>query len=203
MVEKLSEYGLDNQVITLQYESTNREQKRQISGRSSDSERPKSRDKGWAPSLNYKGMVNTSSAFDQLPQADIVHLHCPFMGAGHRVLRFLRDNPQIPTIATYYRPVELTDLISVYVSLYNAYYLPKIFRLCKVVGVFEQTFKKYKFSGLQDKKIIDLNAQDNDDVIVARLTNDEKRVKLNNRLTANLSATKLAYIYSILTGQEV
>ena len=124
LLDGLHKLGVENEAFTLQYGSTNKAEKASI--------------KEASPSVhNYMGNFDIDSAIDNFSDFDIVHLHCPFFGAAGKILRWKKLNPDIPLVITYYRQVRVQDLMSLFIRLYNAYYLPKIFKLADGVDRFK------------------------------------------------------------------
>ncbi|MEK7131772.1 MAG: glycosyltransferase [Patescibacteria group bacterium] len=123
LLDGLHKLGVETEAFTLQYGSTNKVEKASI--------------KEASPSVhNYLGNFDIDSAIANFADFDIVHLHCPFFGAAGKILRWKKLNPGIPLVVTYYRPVRIQDLMSLFIRFYNAYYLPKIFKLADAVERF-------------------------------------------------------------------
>ena len=124
LLEGLHKLGVESEAFTLQYGSTDKAQKASI--------------KEASPSVhNYIGNFNINSAIDNFSNFDIVHLHCPFFGAAGKILRWKKLNPEIPLVVTYYREVRIEDLMSLFIRFYNAYYLPKFYKLADAVERFK------------------------------------------------------------------
>ncbi len=188
IVEELQPYGINSHVITLQYNQPTKSQQAEIIG-----------ERGPAPSYKFKGNSGLKESFIEMAESDLVHLHCPFMGGAKSILDFKLRNADLPLVCTYYRPVETPDVFSLIIKAYNAYYLPKIFQLANVVGVFDQTFKKYKFAKLDEQKIIDFNVGTKEEITLnLPLTNNPDRLKYNDQLTARFSLSKLMSVYDTL-----
>jgi len=188
IVEELPKYGVDCKVLTLQYDQPTKKQKESVSGKG-----------GSAPSYNFSGNTRLQDGLVDLLNSDIVHLHCPFMGGASDILKLKIKNLKLPLVCTYYRPVETPDVFSLILLAYNAYYLPKLFRLSDVIGIFNQTAKPNKFNKINPDKIIDLNAENKEEISIdCPLTNNSNRLKYNNGLQADFSLTKLVSIYRML-----
>ena len=124
LLDGLHKLGVETEAFTLQYGATNKAEKASI--------------KSASPSVhNYLGNFDIDSAIDNFADFDIVHLHCPFFGAAGKILRWKKLNPGIPLVVTYYRDVRVQDLMSLFIKLYNVYYLPKIFKLADAVDWFK------------------------------------------------------------------
>ncbi len=123
LLDGLHKLGVETEAFTLQYGSTNKAEKASI--------------KSASPSVhNYLGNFDIDSAIANFSDFDIVHLHCPFFGAAGKILNWKKLNPGIPLVITYYREVRVQDLMSLFIRLYNAYYLPKFFKLADAVSQF-------------------------------------------------------------------
>ena len=75
--------------------------------------------------------------FSDWENYDIIHLHCPFMGAANRILAWVKAHPNIPFVVTFYRPMPFKDLFSIFFRWYNNYYLPKIFQAATAIICFD------------------------------------------------------------------
>ena len=125
LLDGLHKLGVENEAITLQYGSTDKAQKASI--------------KSASPSVhNHIGNFDIDSAIANFADFDIVHLHCPFFGAAGKILNWKKLNPETPLVATHYRQVRIEDLMSLFIRFYNAYYLPKIFKLADAVDWFKE-----------------------------------------------------------------
>ena len=78
--------------------------------------------------------INTAVA--NFSAFDIVHLHCPFFGAAGKILRWKKQNPNIPLVVTFYRQVPIVDFMSLFIRFYSMFYLPKFFKLANAVSQF-------------------------------------------------------------------
>lgn len=197
IVEKLSSYGVESHIATLQYEQPKRRERAKLTGE------PSQGIKGAAPSYSFKGLRPIDQVISSLSQYDLVHLHCPFLGAAGRIYNWKKKDPDTPLVITYYRQVELADLLSFFIRLYNNYYLPKIFNLADVVTVFPQTWKKFRFPGLSDKKIVYITPESDkweEDYLAVDLTNYSSKVKLEETIISEFSVSKILAVYSALLG---
>ena len=121
LLEELHKLGVENEAVTLQYGQHNRATKKSIQAAAPEA------------AHNYLGDFDINSVIKSFADFDVVHLHCPFFGAAGKILRWKKLNPDIPLVVTYYRAVRILDLMSLFIRFYNAYYLPKIFKLADAV----------------------------------------------------------------------
>jgi len=123
LLEELHKGGVESEAFTLQYGSTGKALKASI--------------KKVSPSVHdYIGNFDMDNAIASFSDFDIVHLHCPFFGAAGKILRWKKLNSNIPLVITYYRAVRVLDLMSLFIRFYNAYYLPKFFKLADSASQF-------------------------------------------------------------------
>jgi len=196
-VERLNILGVECLITTLQYQETKKKDLKKIIG---TKEKP-----GHAPSYKFKGIQNIDKAIASFDDYDIVHLHCPFLGAGGRILKWRKQNPNKPLIVTYYRRVELVDTFSFFIILYNKYYLSRILKLANIIAVFPETFKKTSFVGLEDKKIINITPgsdEEGEKRLTVDLTNYSNKVKLKKVIISEMSLFKLITLYSLLLEKK-
>ena len=113
LLDAQTDSGLETEAFTLQYGVTTKSD-RNVAAES-------------APSHEYKDTHNVGALIASLDKYDIVHLHTPFFGAAGSILKWKRHKTSRPLVVTYYRDQILSDLFSVFVRLYNTFYLPKIF----------------------------------------------------------------------------
>ena len=124
LLEELHKLGVESEAFTLQYGSTGKALKASI--------------KKASPSVhNYVGNYDMDSVIANFANFDIVHLHCPFFGAAGKIMRWKKHNPEFPMVITYYRKVRILDLMSLIISIYSAYYLPKFFKLADAIDFFK------------------------------------------------------------------
>ena len=123
LLEELHKLGVENEAVTLQYGATGKTLKESV--------------RQSAPSVHsYLGDFNMDSVIKSFADFDIVHLHCPFFGGAGKILRWKKLNPNIPLVITYHRAVRILDVVSLFMKLYNAYYLPKFFKLADSASQF-------------------------------------------------------------------
>lgn len=123
LLDGLHKLGVETEAFTLQYGSTNKAEKASV--------------KEASPSVHsYLGNFDINSAIHNFSDFDIVHLHCPFFGAAGKILKWKKNNPNIPLVITFYRDVRVVDLMSLFIRFYNMYYLPKFFHLADAVSRF-------------------------------------------------------------------
>lgn len=123
LLESLHKLGVENEAVTLQYGAPGKTIKESV--------------RRSAPSVhNYLGDFDMESVIKSFADFDIVHLHCPFFGGAGKILKWKKANPRAPLVCTYYRDARFEDMISLFIKFYNAYYLPKIFKLAEAVDWF-------------------------------------------------------------------
>lgn len=132
LIEGLYKLGLETEAFTLQYGPPTKTMKTEVSESS--------------PSVHdYIGTTGPVGLIESLADFDIVHLHCPFFGAGEKILDWKKTHPDVPLVITFHRPVWLVDFFSLFIKIYNWYYLPKIFRLANVITC--DSFAKFQHDG--------------------------------------------------------
>lgn len=114
LVEEETKLGIEAEAFTLQY------------GRVTD--RFSSEVMSKSPSRSFQGMNNLDEVMASFEQFDIIHLHCPMLGALGRVLKWKKRFSDKPLLITYYGSFPITDLFGVFISWYNGWYLPKLFK---------------------------------------------------------------------------
>jgi len=107
--------GIESEVITLQYRKTTPQAAQEISVKSSG--------------LSFRGDLSGAGLADVLDEFDLVHLHCPFLGAAKDILAWKKKNPKKPLLISIHRPVRIVDFFSLIIAAYNTFYQPKIFSL--------------------------------------------------------------------------
>ncbi len=131
--------GVETEAFTLQYSQPSKSMKAEVAEDSSSVH-------------NYAGNINLDNLAEHFSGFDIVHLHCPFLGMARKIIDWKKLHPSIPLVVTYYRDVRVEDMFSIFIKLYNAYYVPKIFALASVVVCynFESFRKTAGFRSLHD-----------------------------------------------------
>lgn len=120
LLDGLNKIGVDTEAFTLQYGAPSKAFKDSV--------------KADSPSVHdFKGNVGIDELIENLDEFDIVHLHCPFLGAARKIINWKKLNPDFPLVVTYYRDVRFDDLFSLFIKLYNFYFLRKIFALSSIV----------------------------------------------------------------------
>lgn len=123
LLDGLHKLGVETEAFTLQYGLSNKAEKKSI--------------KEASPSVHsHMGDFDIDSAIKSFTDFDVVHLHCPFFGAAGKILQWKKNNPNTPLVVTFYREVKVVDLMSLFIKLYNAYYLPKFFKLTNAANRF-------------------------------------------------------------------
>lgn len=114
LVNGLHNLGVETEVFTLQYGSTGKSLKESV--------------KSDSPAVHeYINTTDAEGVVRNLSNFDLIHLHTPFLGMASHLLRWKKSNPDFPFVVTYHRDVPFSDVFSLYIKLYNAYFLPKIF----------------------------------------------------------------------------
>lgn len=120
LIDGLYKLGIETEAFTLQYGGPTKKLKEEV--------------KEDSPSVHsYISSTSANGLVESLADFDIVHLHCPFLGAARQILNWKKSYPKTPLVITYHRDVVWTDLFSLFIKLYNHYYLPKLFKVADVV----------------------------------------------------------------------
>lgn len=177
LIEGLYKMGIETEAFTLQYSGPTKTIKDQI--------------KEDSPSVhNFINSVSANDLVESLAGFDIVHLHCPLLGAARQILNWKRSYPKTRLVITYHRDVIWTDLFSLFIKLYNYYYLPKLFKVANIM-VCENLDELGSFRG---SKFIEKNK----DLAVLdeiKLEGDGMNPKWNSQ---EVVAAKTALIYNTL-----
>jgi len=201
MIEKLSDFGIENEVITLQYHTPNEPVKNKRTDEDID-KKIESKDFSVAKdhSLSFNGYEQTVDSFSNLDEFDIVHLHAPFLGAGWQISQFKKKHPKIPLLISYYREVRNVDFFCLLISIYNWFYLRIIIKKADAVLFFSK--KRYGFEYISRSKAIDMAiGNDNPKDETGRpLTETVYKVKLDGKEPCDMAMEKLVYIYNYLYG---
>ncbi len=190
LVDSLDELGFDNYVFTLQYEAVNKRLEKKVQRET----------KG---KMGFEKIYNIAEIKDKMDEADIIHLHAPFLGMGKKILEYKKNNPQKKFIVTLHPGLPYVDFFTIIIWLYNSWYLGKMFAIADFVAVEnEDIFKKAGgFAKLKDeKKLVLINnfinfIKKNNPVIEGKL--DE--LKKNDLPT--YSALAYGELYRILRGE--
>lgn len=169
LVAGLSEAGVENEIIALQYGVLPQAEK-------DENQSVKTNYLG----ARYEGVINFHETLQDLSGFDVVHLHAPFLGAANEIIKWKKNNPEIPLVVTYYRDIPIVDLISVFLRWYNSRYLSKIFLIadrviCPILDNFLESRGKYL---LEDLNKLEEFGTWNDDI---HLTESANKVKLLQR----------------------
>ena len=124
-VNKLNKKGIDTDVFTLQYGT--------VPFWDEDEKAKKNSKKKKSTARSYSGTVSINEAIEDWEQYELIHLHCPFLGAAAKILRFKALHPDIPLVVTIHRGTPIVDLIALGIKCYNSYYLPKIIKVADAV----------------------------------------------------------------------
>ncbi|HNU96132.1 MAG TPA: hypothetical protein PKH95_01870 [Candidatus Magasanikbacteria bacterium] len=190
LVDSLDELGFDNYVFTLQYEAVNKRLEKKVQRET----------KG---KMGFEKIYNIAEIKDKMDEADIIHLHAPFLGMGKKILEYKKKNPKKKFIVTLHPGLPYVDFFTIIIWLYNSWYLGKMFAIADFVAVEnEDIFKKAGgFAKLKDeKKLVLINnfinfIKENNPVIEGKL--DE--LKKNDLPT--YSALAYGELYRILRGE--
>jgi len=196
IVQKLHEYGVDGDVITLQYDQPKQEVIEEISGNK------EKKIKGIAKSFSYKSSIYLHEALDLMNNYDLVHFHIPFMGAGKIILQKLNQKKSPPLVVSYYRSVKIVDALSIIISLYSQYYVNKLFKKAKAVILFPQTCGEDVITKTSENKLMDISINENDQK-KKRLDEDGIiEIKLNDEMHINISIDKLICVYKTIINNS-
>lgn len=190
LVDSLNELGFDNYVFTLQYQAVNKRLEKKVQG--------ETRGK-----MGFEKIYNIGEVKDKMDEADIIHLHVPFLGMGKKILEYKKNNPQKKFIVTVHSGLPYIDFFTIIIWLYNGWYLSKIFAIADFVAVEnEEIFKKSGgFSKLKDeKKLVLINnfinfIKDNNPTLT------EKFDELKKNDSSTYSALAYGELYRLLRGE--
>ncbi|HRY36383.1 MAG TPA: hypothetical protein P5230_00670 [Candidatus Magasanikbacteria bacterium] len=147
LVENLGDLGFENYVFTLQYGVVGKRLETEI-------------DQITKGKINFEKIQNQEDVDEKLAEADIIHLHVPFMGMGKKLAVYKEKNPQKKIVITVYQNLPYVDFFTIIIWLYNSWYLRKLFNLADFVcAENERVFKDCGgFSLLRDeKKFVPIN----------------------------------------------
>lgn len=141
VVDGLHRLGIETEAFTVQYGSTGKNLKESV--------------KAVSPAHTLAATIGAQGLGDSLQDFDVVHMHCPFLGAAKQILQWKQAFPNKILVVTYYRDVPFSDGFSLFVKIYNAYFLPKIFKaadvvICNNINELAQ-FKGAKYISAQQK----------------------------------------------------
>ncbi len=77
--------------------------------------------------------ISLRSLEDALQEAQIVHLHAPFLGFGAEILAFKKKFPGRKLVITWYGSLPYRNLFNLFIMGYNGYYLPRLLKLADAV----------------------------------------------------------------------
>lgn len=115
LVDQERRAGLDSSAFTLQYGTVGKSDHRQA--------------RQVAPTLSFTGLFGKNQVLEEMKEADLIHLHTPFLGMAKDILKWKKENSAQPLMVSYWRKTKTNDLFSFFLKIYNHIYLPKIF-LC-------------------------------------------------------------------------
>ena len=165
----LSAAGAESEIFTLQYGATTRQAKTELRQKSDGA--------------SFQGHIGIDEIIASLNNFDVIHLHCPFLGAAGRLLAWKKQNPSRKLLITYYRDVRLPDLFSFFILLYNNYYLPKLFKVADAISCIstEDLKRTSAWRWIKDKPaIIELKTRQNkaENPQNVHLTEDANNIQL-------------------------
>lgn len=164
LLRELDKLGLPTDAFTLQYGGTAREVKTSV-GEITKTEISAGKSE---PTHRYGGLQSVSGMMSNWDDYDIIHLHCPFLGAARKILDWKAAHPDTSLLVTYYRPVAVNDLISLFIRWYNNYYLPKIFIAATAIICFDLVGLIRTAAGRQLKNTDKLAESDREAEFLAR-----------------------------------
>lgn len=143
LAEQLKEEGVEVVPFTLQIGKPNRRTQAAV------------RDGGNSgrQTFSFEATVSFDSLREALAEADLVHLHAPFLGFGKELLKFKQHFLTVPLVISWYGELVRTDLFSWYIQAYNRWYLARLGPLADGVMIFgsvdyTKDFQQRYFPGL-------------------------------------------------------
>jgi len=140
-----------------------------------------------APLLHFSGVYSADELISQLADFDIIHFHAPFLGIVGKICSLLKNMAyKSKIVVSYWRKPIINDLFSVYIFLYNCFYIPRLSVLSDAQLLMEtggaKLFSIEKWIK-NSENIIDFNNDNNIQVInnYIPLTPDGNRIKLDIR----------------------
>ena len=187
LLENQTKLGISAEALTLQYSrgvsKTSREEVVKV-----------------APTARYQGTTPITEAVASFADFDILHAHCPFLGAGGRILQWKKEHPHQPLAITFYRRVNISDLFSLGIWWYNWYYLPRMCAGGEAVAAVSAEIFEQNSGGryLKDKsKFIEID--DTSFFLGEDLTKDNNQVQLS---PAEREAGKYLWLYNKLLEEK-
>lgn len=172
-VEEENNFGLESEVITLEFGSTTKQEQAEI--------------KVSAPTRQFIGQEPITQNAQSWDRFDIINLHCPFFGAAGQIIKWAQARTDKSLVVTYHSDFRTPDFFSLIIKLYNIYYLPKIFSLAKAI-CFLTNRRRQSMGGIRivkdDKKAFILGQNSNGlDIHSADIVSDLVMVYNNIMLT--------------------
>ncbi|MDO9509874.1 MAG: glycosyltransferase family 4 protein [Candidatus Magasanikbacteria bacterium] len=190
LVDSLGQLGFDVDIITLQYDAVSKRFQNKIAQETKER-------------IGFKKIYSKDELVEKIEEADIVHLHTPFLGMGKKLLKYKKEHPQKKFIITLYQNLPYSDLFTIIIWLYNNYYLRRLMNVADfVIAENEQIFRSgggfaylkdlNKFVSIENFKIFLLESN-------PRLIENINNLKINK---TNLH-TAVAYgeLYRLLGGE--
>jgi hypothetical protein len=178
IIKKLEEAGVDCEAITLQYAPPSRSVKAEVGQATGGSHR-------------FEKEEDIDGVIASFGEYDLVHLHCPFLGAGRKILKWKKQHPESRLVLTYYRGISLADLMSFVIVLYNQYYLRRLLPAASALSClrFDILPEKWR-KGKRGKKWLGL--LDNNETTHLTAAGDEVKLTL---LECEEAASRILFIY--------
>ena len=201
IVESQNEVGAHADAFALQYSShdisaENQKNKNKFTKAMMDKNAGRS---AKFPTIEYKGLQAIDKSISCFNDYDIVHLHTPFFGAGRKILKWKKLNPDKKFVISFYVDFKSKDLFSFFIKLYNSYYLPRLFKIADLlIGLEEESFFQtfaHHYVDDFDKMVFMI---DKDSVDYSKLTIKENGVKLSSEEFAKTLAERMIVTYQKL-----
>lgn len=112
LIDDLVKVGVESEAITIQYGAVRK--------------RAEAEQKSRASAHVFQGNADFNGVVADFENFDVVHLHCPGLGAMGKIYHWKKNGSAVPLVASYYRDVRIPDFFSLLIKFYNDYYLPKI-----------------------------------------------------------------------------
>ncbi len=111
--------GIESEALTIQYGTVTAKERRGV--------------QTTAPKHSFQSLSSSSQAFLKLAEFDIVHIHCPTLGVARQLIAWKKSHPTIPFVITWHRSPRWSDLFSLFIMGYTAWYMRRLFPLASAV----------------------------------------------------------------------
>ncbi len=188
VVEQQNQIGESVDAITLQYGTTSKRLKKEV--------------KKSSVSRKFLGTMPAGQVIKNLDKYDVVHLHTPFLGGAHDIVKWAKNRRQTLFVITYYYDFKDEDFIGKIIKWYNNYYLPKMFGFSNRIFVFgiEEFIKTKMFKKLPiHAKVLPIlpdRFEKKDELF--HLTLDGEEVILNHQELYSFIAYNYLEVYNFL-----